>query len=646
MTEKTNLFPNLIRFRETNRLKMAIAASIMLWCATPQQAAADTYEKHEIASVQQQKVKTTGTVLDQNGEAMIGVSVKVKDNATMGTITDLEGKFSIDAPKGATLEISYIGYKTVTVKAEGTALHITMKEDAEVLDEVVIVGYGSQKKVNVTGAVGMVNSEVLEARPVQNVSQALQGVVPGLNLSVGISGGALDSSMSINIRGAGTIGDGSGSSPLILIDGIEGDLNSVNPNDIENVSVLKDAASASIYGARAAFGVILVTTKSGKSGKAKVSYNGNVRFSDALCVPEMMDSYQFALYFNRAAENAGDSGPFSQEALDRILAYQAGTLKETMTMNEQTRKWQAYGGANANTDWFKEFYNDWVPSQEHSLSISGGSEKTQYTISGSFLDQNGLLRHGSDNFQRYTMNGKITSQIADWFTVTYSTKWTREDFDRPSYLTGLFFHNIARRWPTNPAYDPNGHPVDGMEIEQLENGGKQINQKDLNTQQLQFIFEPIKNWRINVEGSLRTTNTNEHWDVLPVYAYNADNEPYLISWNGGALGLSQVNEYSYKENYYTTNIYSDYFKQFDSGHYFKVMAGFNSELYKTRYVQAQKSTLISSSVPTINTATEDTKAWGGYAHKAIAGYIGRINYKIKTDTWWKLTDVTTVRHVL
>lgn len=125
----------------------------------------------------------------------------------------------------------------------------------------------------------------------------------------------------------------------------------------------------------------------------------------------MMDSYQFALYFNRAAENAGDSGPFSQEALDRILAYQAGTLKETMTMNEQTRKWQAYGGANANTDWFKEFYNDWVPSQEHSLSISGGSEKTQYTISGSFLDQNGLLRHGSDNFQRYTMNGKSQARL-------------------------------------------------------------------------------------------------------------------------------------------------------------------------------------------------------------------------------------------
>ncbi|EXY88341.1 tonB-dependent Receptor Plug domain protein, partial [Bacteroides fragilis str. 3998T(B)3] len=248
MTEKTNLFPSLIRFRETNRLKMAIAASIMLWCATPQQAAADTYEKHEIASVQQQKVKTTGTVVDQNGEAMIGVSVKVKDNATMGAITDLEGKFSIDTPKGATLEISYIGYKTVTVKAEGTALNITMQEDAEVLDEVVIVGYGSQKKVNVTGAVSMVDSKVIESRPVSNVSQALQGVVPGLNLTVPTAGGALDAGMNISIRGAGTIGDGSSSSPLILIDGMEGDMNSINPNDIENISVLKDAAASSIYG--------------------------------------------------------------------------------------------------------------------------------------------------------------------------------------------------------------------------------------------------------------------------------------------------------------------------------------------------------------------------------------------------------------
>ena len=358
---KTNLFPNLIRFRETNRLKMAIAASIMLWCATPQQAAADTYEKHEIASVQQQKVKNDRYGSGPERRSMIGVSVKVKDNATMGAITDLEGKFSIDTPKGATLEISYIGYKTVTVKAEGTALHITMKEDAEVLDEVVIVGYGSQKKVNVTGAVGMVNSEVLEARPVQNVSQALQGVVPGLNLSVGNSGGALDSSMSINIRGAGTIGDGSGSSPLILIDGIEGDLNSVNPNDIENVSVLKDAASASIYGARAAFGVILVTTRVVRAAKQKsaitVTYVSPMQFrfrnGGFLYLRTILQPCQHKRWRRLV---------FDEAALERIKNYQTGKYTDPNTPEYygakagNDGKWQNYTGSFANTDWFKEFY--------------------------------------------------------------------------------------------------------------------------------------------------------------------------------------------------------------------------------------------------------------------------------------------------
>lgn len=445
--------------------------------------------------------------MDENGEPLIGVSVKVQGTAT-GTVTDLNGRFSIDSPKGAVLSLSFIGYKTITVKADGTPLNIVMKEDSEQLDEVVVVGYGPQKKVNVTGAVGMVDAKVLAARPVTNVAQALQGTVPGLNFTVGSEGGALDGSMSFNIRGAGTIGDGSGSSPLVLIDGIEGNLNSLNPNDIETVSVLKDAASASIYGARAAFGVILIQTKKGKAGKARVSYNGNVRFSDAVSVPEMMDSYTFAQYFNRAAENAGRSGeaPFSSEQLQKIKDYQEGKITSVTTLNTNNNRWNNYGGANANTDWFKEFYNDWVPSQEHNLSISGGNEKIQFSLSGSFMDQNGLLRHGEDNLQRYTMNSTITAQITDWFRVNYSTKWTREDFDRPSYLTGLFFHNIARRWPTCPAYDPNGYPMNGVEITELEDGGRQTNQKDLNTQQLQFVFEPVKNWTINIEGALRTEN--------------------------------------------------------------------------------------------------------------------------------------------
>ena len=618
MTRKTNRCPAFMEGRGTRCLKIAAVATLLLWCTQPMQAVANTNETQETTDIQQQKVKTTGVVVDENGEPLIGVSVKVQGTAT-GTVTDLNGRFSIDSPKGAVLSLSFIGYKTITVKADGTPLNIVMKEDSEQLDEVVVVGYGTQKKVNVTGAVGMVDAKVLAARPVTNVAQALQGTVPGLNFTVGSEGGALDGSMSFNIRGAGTIGDGSGSSPLVLIDGIEGNLNSLNPNDIETVSVLKDAASASIYGARAAFGVILIQTKKGKAGKARVSYNGNVRFSDAVSVPEMMDSYTFAQYFNRAAENAGRSGeaPFSSEQLQKIKDYQEGKITSVTTLNTNNNRWNNYGGANANTDWFKEFYNDWVPSQEHNLSISGGNEKIQFSLSGSFMDQNGLLRHGEDNLQRYTMNSTITAQITDWFRVNYSTKWTREDFDRPSYLTGLFFHNIARRWPTCPAYDPNGYPMNGVEITELEDGGRQTNQKDLNTQQLQFVFEPVKNWTINIEGALRTENKNEHWEVLPIFSHDGDGNPYSIPWGSYGAGSSVVNEYNYKENYYSTNIYSDYFKQYESGHYFKVMAGFNAELYKTRSLSGQKNTLISNSVPTLNTATESPTTSGGYAHLSL-----------------------------
>ena len=630
MTRKTNRCPAFMEGRGTRCLKIAAVATLLLWCTQPMQAVANTNETQETTDIQQQKVKTTGVVVDENGEPLIGVSVKVQGTAT-GTVTDLNGRFSIDSPKGAVLSLSFIGYKTITVKADGTPLNIVMKEDSEQLDEVVVVGYGTQKKVNVTGAVGMVDAKVLAARPVTNVAQALQGTVPGLNFTVGSEGGALDGSMSFNIRGAGTIGDGSGSSPLVLIDGIEGNLNSLNPNDIETVSVLKDAASASIYGARAAFGVILIQTKKGKAGKARVSYNGNVRFSDAVSVPEMMDSYTFAQYFNRAAENAGRSGeaPFSSEQLQKIKDYQEGKITSVTTLNTNNNRWNNYGGANANTDWFKEFYNDWVPSQEHNLSISGGNEKIQFSLSGSFMDQNGLLRHGEDNLQRYTMNSTITAQITDWFRVNYSTKWTREDFGRPSYLTGLFFHNIARRWPTCPAYDPNGYPMNGVEITELEDGGRQTNQKDLNTQQLQFVFEPVKNWTIKIEGALRTENKNEHWEVLPIFSHDGDGNPYSIPWGSYGAGSSVVNEYNYKENYYSTNIYSDYFKQYESGHYFKVMAGFNAELYKTRSLSGQKNTLISNSVPTLNTATESPTTSGGYARNGVAGFFGRINYNYK-----------------
>lgn len=585
----------------------------------------------EMHSVQQNNV-CTGVVVDEDNGTVIGASVVVK-GTTNGTITGLDGDFSIsNVEKGDVVVVSYVGYVDAEIVWSGKPLRIVLKEDAKILDEVVVVGYGTQKKVNVTGSVGMVGSEVLKARPVQNVSQALQGVIPGLNVSTTNSGGALDGTMNINIRGTGTIGEGSGSSPLILIDGIEGNLNTVNPNDIESVSVLKDAASASIYGARASFGVILVTTKSGKSGKAKVSYSGNVRFNDAIAMPEMMDSYTFAQYFNRAASNSGRTPVFTDPVLERIKGYQDGTFTAA-TVDDGNGRWSKWKTANGNTDWFAEFYKNWVPSHEHNLSVSGGTERIQYLVSGSLLDQNGLIRHGEDRFQRYTLNSKISSQVTDWFRIVLSNKWTREDFARPTYLTKHFFHNLPRRWPVQPAYDPNGNPMEETGIQQMEMGGEQNSQKDFYTNQLRLVFEPFKDWHINLEGSIRTTTHYRHWAVLPVYGYDVAGDPFAIAWDMGystyAPGASRVDEYSWKENYYTTNIYSDYLKSFSSGHYFKVMVGFNAELYKTRNISAQKNTLITPSVPTLNTATGEANASGAYNHTAVAGFFARVNWSYK-----------------
>jgi TonB-linked SusC/RagA family outer membrane protein len=538
--------------------------------------------------VAQQSSKLKGIVSDSFGP-VAGASVIIK-GTTNGIMTDADGAYSLDGiKKGDVIVFSYIGYIPQEIVYNGqSTLDVQLKEDNKQLDEVVVVGYGTQKKVNLTGSVSMVNSEVLESRPVQNVSQALQGVVPGLSFSVNNSGGTLDNQMEFNIRGTGTIGEGSGSSPLVLIDGIEGNMNTINANDIESISVLKDAAASSIYGAKAAFGVILIKTKSGKSGKTNVSYTGNVRFSDAIQLPDMMDSYQFALYFNRAAANNGQGAVFSDEVLQRIQDYQAGKINTVSTPSSDGR-WNSYTGSNANTNWFDEMYQDWAPSQEHNLSISGGSEKITYRVSGSYLNQRGLINFGEDRFKRYTTDAKITAVLADWVTMNYNSKWTREDYTRPTYMTGLFFHNIARRWPTCFVYDDNGYLADGMEIIQMQNGGKRNQQNNYYTQQLSFLFEPIKDWKINVEGNMRTYNNNQHWAVLPVYAHDANGEAYGISWDGGAdyaVGQTRVYDYRYKEDFFTTNIYTSYTKSIGKNN-FTGMIGFNGELTKYDYITGQ-----------------------------------------------------------
>ena len=591
--------------------------------------------KANAAVVQQQSV-CKGTVVDNNGDPVVGASVFVVSNGQKkGSVTDLDGNFEIaGVASGSSLTISYVGYKTQQVTWSGKDLKVTLQENSEMLDNVVVVGYGTQKKVNLTGAVSVVNSKQLESRPVTSVAQALQGEVPGLNFSVGNSGGSLNSRMSMNIRGIGTIGSGSNAAPLVLIDGSEGDLYSISPNDIESISVLKDASSSAIYGSRAAFGVILVTTKSGKDSRMNVSYNGNVRFSTATQIPEMPNSYDFARYWNDAAANSGGNAPFSQDMLNKIKNHINGTpapgeeVTTTWQGTAANEPWSMYNGSWDNTNWFKEMYKSAVPSTEHNISVSGGGNKVNYYISGAILSQRGLIRHGKDKLKRYNFSSKVTANLTDWATVTYNTKWIREDYSRPSYMTGLFFHNIARRWPTNPVYDPNGHYVHGNEILQMENGGIDATQEDKLFQQLALEFRPIKGWKIRLEGNYNTTNYHNHWDVLPIYYYDPDQHPIAAAWSGDyAAGKSNVGEAMSKNNYYNGRFFTEYNMTLNDKHEFKFLAGLDMESNIYTNLSASQADLVTPLVPTLNNATNKVVGRGfSNTHWSTMGMFGRINY--------------------
>lgn len=587
-------------------------------------------------TIAQQQSECKGAVLDVNGDPIIGASVTATVNGQKkGAITDLNGYFTIPGVKpGTNLTISYIGYKTQHAVWNGKELNISLAEDAGTLDDVVVVGYGSQKKVNLTGAVSVVNSKSLQSRAVTSVAQALQGAVPGLNFNVSNSGGALNGKLSMNIRGAGTIGAGSNAAPLVLIDGSEGDLYSISPNDIENISVLKDASSSAIYGSRAAFGVILVTTKSGHDGRVNVNYNGNVRFSTATQVPEMPNSYDFARYWNDAAANNGEAAPFDNDMLERIKNNINGTPKpgeEVPTVwrgYAANEPWGMYTSSWANTDWFKEMYRKGVPSQEHNVSVSGGSKNVNYYLSGALLDQHGLIRHGKDVMRRYNFSSKVSAKLTNWITVTYNTKWSRENYSRPSYMTGLFFHNIARRWPTNPVYDPHGHYVHGNEILQMESGGLDRTSTDKLYQQLALELTPLKGWKIRLEGNYNTTNYHNHWDVLPIYYYDPNNMPVAAAWSGDyAPGKSDVGESMSKNNYFNGRFYSEYAFTLNDKHDFKVLGGLDMESNIYTYLSAARADLITPLVPTLNNATNKNVRPGfSNTQWATVGCFGRINY--------------------
>lgn len=551
--------------KKNQAMKLILLAGVLSFPVT---GMAEQMPNQPKTSISQQNGKVTGTVEDALG-TVIGATVVVK-GTTNGTTTDIDGRFTLEGvKKGSILQISFVGYTTKEVKYTGqSVLKIMLQEDTKTLDEVVVVGFGTQKKVNLTGSVGTVDSEALASRPVQNAVQALQGVVPGLQITT--TSGALDNKMSMSIRGTGTIGDGSDASPLVLIDGMEGDINSINPQDIENISILKDAAAASIYGSRAPFGVILVTTKSGKSGKTTINYNNNFRWGQPVRIPKQMDSYTFATFYNDANINSGAGAYFNAEHLQRIKDYQDGKITDGVLADANNKYWlDGYAGGNANTDWYDVIYREWTSSQEHNLSFSGGNDKVNYYISGNFMDQKGLMEFNQDTYKRYTGTGKINAQLTDWAKVNYTSRFTREDFHRPAYLTNALFRDLARQgWPTLPVYDPNGYmfhsPSPALP---LRDGGKHNIQTDNIYQQISLILEPIKNWITHVDFNYRINTVNNHWDTQTLYNHDVQGNPYPI----GYYQDTEAHEDQTKENYMNFNAYTEYSHSLESGHNFKGM---------------------------------------------------------------------------
>ncbi|MCH5232856.1 MAG: TonB-dependent receptor [Muribaculaceae bacterium] len=573
----------------------------------------------------------TGTVVDQYGEPMIGVTIMIP-GTTKGTATDVDGNFSLaGVERGQTLRFNMVGCTPYETKWEGEHLNVTMYDDSQNLGEIVVVGFGTQKKANLTGAVSTVTSADLTNRPVSNLSDALVGVAPGLTVTAPSTGGNLSASRSMNIRGNGSIGN-STASPLVIIDGMEGDLQTVNPQDVESISILKDAAASSIYGSRAAGGVIIVTTKKGKEGKITVNYSDSFRWNHAIRMPHKMDSYNFAIVMNEGSINGGGGQWLPDTKVAQIKNYMETGIGPTMFENPLNGHWEVWDYVDiipiANTDWLDEHFGKNPFTQEHNISVNGGNEKVNYYFSANLLDQEGILRYGDDNMQRYTINGRATIQLTKWLQFQYATKWWRNQYEAPSLIgenaSNQFYHDVMRYWSLIPVTDPNGHYVRESYIPALTEGGRYYDHKNQLDQQFNFMITPINGLVINAEFNYRYYTRNIHQYYLNTYSYSVDDVAYQD--NAAAMpSNSRVYDYNYRQNYFNPNVYATYSWTINDANNFKVMAGFQAEQLNYKDFSAQQTEIIAD-IPYLDTTNGTATVAGGSYSWSTAGWFGRINY--------------------
>lgn len=578
------------------------------------------------SDITQQDGVCKGVVKDNQGETVIGASVVVK-GSTNGTITGLDGDFTLDNVKrGDVIQISYIGYVSQEVVWQGTPLNITLKEDSQTLEEVVVVGFGSQKKANLTGSVSQVKmDDVLGERPVTNVKNALQGSMPGLMVSGGASPGE---AKSFNIRGTVSI---NGMNPLVLIDNVEGDIDLLNPEDIESVTVLKDAASSAIYGARAAAGVILITTKKAKKGeKFNLNYNANFGFQTSINSPK-------------------------QASLDEYLrAYQAAGFSETYYAgNGSVSKWREYlagykenpaayptvgDGIYIGEDGAPYYLNDkdvYKVFQEtsfmqtHNLTANGGTEKLRYRLSAGLTKEDGPLIESKDTYMRKNISSFISADITDWLTQEADFRYTVADRSEPMGSgDGIYCMNHISFYPSGMMPGSVNTSV-GKDLplitpeNQIRYNNPYLTDTDNTRIYLRTIMRPIKGLELVGEY----TYDRKNWQK----SYYAKKWEYTTEQLGS--NNSVTSDYLFKsedhEDYNALNLYGTYNFSIKEDHMFKVMAGFNQERKQNSWISVQTHDMIAPSAPSFTSATGKIIPQNSYSDYAIRGAFYRINYNYK-----------------
>lgn len=393
-------------------------------------------------TAQQVKSQTiTGTVTDELGDPIIGANV-IEEGTTNGIMTDIDGKFSLSVSAGSKIQVSYIGYITQDIKVGNKKIFaVVLKEDSQALEEIVVVGYGTQKKGVVTGSIATAKGDDIIKSPTQNLGQALAGRLPGLIVTNG-SGEPGADGVTINIRGKSTTGN---NDPLILIDGIagRGSLDRLNPNDIESITVLKDA-SAAIYGSRSANGVILVTTKRGKTGKPSISYSFNVGLQQPTRVPDLADAATFAEVTNELESYDG-----------RVPRYTADEIELFRNGSDPIHY--------PNTNWADEVLKKAAFQQRHNVSVSGGTDAVSYYVGGGYSSQDGIFKNGSTKYEQYDIRSNIDAKITKDLKVSVDISSRLEDANFPSMSAGDIFWRITRSYPTVLAQYPNGLPTNGLD---------------------------------------------------------------------------------------------------------------------------------------------------------------------------------------